>query len=90
MDVEVTAVMPAYNAARYIDRAIKSALTQTVPCRILIINDASSDETLSIAESYVKKYPGQICVINNEKKLCGHAGSNKVYRIFGCRRLVEC
>ena len=53
MDVEVTAVMPAYNAARYIDRAIKSALTQTVPCRILIINDASSDETLSIAESYL-------------------------------------
>ena len=69
MDVEVTAVMPAYNAARYIDRAIKSALTQTVPCRILIINDASSDETLSIAESYVKKYPGQICVINNEKNM---------------------
>lgn len=76
MDVEVTAVIPAYNAACYIGRAIESVLTQTLPCYIVIINDASSDGTLMIAENYEKKYPGHISVINNERNMGVAASRN--------------
>lgn len=77
MGVEVTVIMPAYNAARYIDKAIESVLAQTVSCHLLIINDASSDETLSIARQYEKQYPKQVCVINNEKNIGVAASRNR-------------
>lgn len=76
MSVEVTVVIPAYNAACYVDKAIESVLTQTVSCHILVINDASSDETLSVAKHYAKEYPGQICVINNETNIGVAASRN--------------
>lgn len=67
MSVEVTAIMPAYNAARYMDKAIESVLAQTVSCKVLIINDASTDDTLGIAQRYASRYPEQIEVIDNEQ-----------------------
>lgn len=77
MSVEVTVIMPAYNAARYINKAIESVLAQTVPCHILVINDASSDETLAIAEHYAKEYPEQVHVLDNEKNIGVAASRNR-------------
>lgn len=49
----VTFVMPAYNAAPYIGRAIDSILAQTCgEWRLIIINDGSTDETKNIARDY--------------------------------------
>lgn len=76
MSVEITVIMPAYNAARYIDKAIESVLSQTVPCYILIVNDASSDETLAIVEHYVMQYPEQVRVIDNERNIGVAASRN--------------
>lgn len=77
MNVEVTVIMPAYNAARYIDKAIESVLAQTVPCHILVINDASSDDTFAIAEYYAKEYSDQVRVIHNEKNIGVAASRNR-------------
>lgn len=66
MSAEVTVIMPAYNAANYIDKAIESVLAQTVMCKIIVINDASTDDTLDVAQSYASHYPEQIMVIDNE------------------------
>ncbi len=51
----VTFVMPAYNAAPYIDRAIGSVLAQTRgDWRLIIVNDGSTDATADIARGYAR------------------------------------
>lgn len=66
MDTEITAIIPAYNAARYLEKAVQSVLCQTVPCQIIIVDDASKDETYAIAECYALLYPEQISVVKNK------------------------
>lgn len=46
---QITVLMPAYNASRYIREAIDSVLSQTFTAfELLIINDGSTDETESV------------------------------------------
>ena len=53
MAIEVSIVIPAYNHAAYVGHAIRSALTQTnADIEIIIIDDASSDETANVLESF--------------------------------------
>ena len=42
----------AYNYASYLSDAIESALAQTAPCKVIVVNDGSTDNTLDIAEAY--------------------------------------
>ncbi len=49
----VSVIIPAYNAAPFIRRAVESALAQTWPHKeILVINDGSTDDTGSILKHY--------------------------------------
>lgn len=48
----VTVIIPAYNGASYMHKAIDSALMQDVPMEILVINDCSPDDTDSAMERY--------------------------------------
>jgi glycosyltransferase involved in cell wall biosynthesis len=53
-------IIPAYNAAGYITRAIESALAQTVrPLEILVVDDGSKDQTPAI----VSRYPEPVRLI---------------------------
>ena len=50
----VSVVIPAYNAARFIERTLKSALRQTYRnLQILVIDDGSTDDTRSVAEAVI-------------------------------------
>src|SRR5205823_7677293 len=50
---KVTVLMPAYNAAPYIEEAIASVLRQTMPdFEFLIIDDGSTDDTLALIKSF--------------------------------------
>jgi len=50
---KVTAVITAYNAGRYISRAIESALGQSFgPVHVIVVDDESSDNTSEVARSY--------------------------------------
>ena len=52
-------IMPAYNAAEYITRAMDSVINQTTPLAIelIVIDDCSTDNTYEIVEDYARKQP---------------------------------
>lgn len=65
--IKVTVIIPAYNGASYMHRAIDSALAQDVPAEVLVINDCSPDDTDGAMEKY-KDNP-VVTYIKNEKNM---------------------
>lgn len=47
-DPIVSVIMPAYNCAQFIQKAINSVLIQDVPLELIIINDCSTDDTETV------------------------------------------
>ena len=70
MKFNFAVVMPAYNSGKYISKALDSLINQSFDfeknIQVVIVNDASTDNTLEIAERYQRKYPKNIIVLNNE------------------------
>jgi glycosyltransferase involved in cell wall biosynthesis len=48
----VSAVIPTYNSAKTLSRAIDSVLRQTVPVQVIVVDDGSTDETPALLERY--------------------------------------
>ena len=61
---DISVLMPAYNHAPFIARAIESVLSQETDFsyELLINDDCSSDATRQIALSYEEKFPGKVRV----------------------------
>ena len=55
---DLSVVMPTYKHAQYLPRALDALLTQSVrPREVIVINDASPDETAEILERYARNDP---------------------------------
>lgn len=48
----VSIVIPVYNRAHLVPRAIDSALAQTIPCEVLLVDHGSTDDIASVVEKY--------------------------------------
>lgn len=71
----VTLLMSVYNGEKYLREAIESILNQTYRnIEFLIINDASTDNSAKIIQSYTDK---RICFFSNETNLKLTASLNK-------------
>ncbi|MEZ4800854.1 MAG: glycosyltransferase family A protein [Flavobacteriales bacterium] len=76
----VSIIITTYNYAQYVERAIRSALDQSLPVsefEILVVNDCSTDRTADILQNYVD----EVRVYNLEKNL-GLSGA----RNFGIQK----
>lgn len=56
----ISIIIPCYKQAEFLPDAIESALSQTVPCEIIVVNDGSPDNTKEIAERYPVKLINQV------------------------------
>ena len=69
----LTAAIPCYNSAAYMNRAIDTLLSGGEEMEIIIVNDGSVDDTQKIAEEYQARYPSIIKVIYQENGGHGEA-----------------
>ena len=55
--LEISIIMPAYNAGKYIGNAIESIINQTFKnWELIIVDDCSTDNTVNIVEKYCKSH----------------------------------
>lgn len=60
-----------YNSEKYLPEQLETILHQTLRVNeIVVIDDASTDQTIQILHDYAKRYPGLFRIIRNEKN-CG-------------------
>jgi glycosyltransferase involved in cell wall biosynthesis len=72
----VSILIPAYNAERWIAHTVRSALAQTWPrTEIILVDDGSRDETLSIARQFASK---NLSVVTQDNQ-GGSAARNRAF-----------
>lgn len=69
----VSVVVPAYNSAETLSRALESAVAQTLENNeVIVVNDGSSDRTAAVAS----QYEDEIILIEHDQNLGGSAARN--------------
>jgi hypothetical protein len=64
----VSAVIPSYNHARYLDERIGSILDQRVmPSEIIAVDDCSTDDSLAVLERWKRASPVPFTVVANDR-----------------------
>lgn len=62
MFANIDVIIPCYNAEQTLSRALQSVLSQTYLGKIWLIDDASKDNTLALAQEWAEQYPEKIVV----------------------------
>ena len=66
---KLSVIVPGYNVEKYISKCIDSILKNKIKgMEIILVNDGSKDNTLSIMREYEEKYPKLIRVIDQENQ----------------------
>ena len=66
----ISVYITSFNKSFFLSEAIESVLSQTLkPHELIIIDDASTDNSREIIESYKNRYPDIIKVLHNDKNL---------------------
>lgn len=66
--VKISIIIPVYNVDRYIKECLISVINQTIKSKeIILIDDASTDNSLNILEEYEYEYPNLIRLIKLEE-----------------------
>ncbi|MEG3192056.1 glycosyltransferase family 2 protein [Lysobacter sp. D1-1-M9] len=83
-------VLLCYRDAAYIRDALNGALAQTVPCEIIVSNDASDDGTCEIALELIAGYDGphHVSLRRNARNLGVAAHVNAVVPLARCEIVV--
>ncbi|UQY80852.1 Undecaprenyl-phosphate 4-deoxy-4-formamido-L-arabinose transferase [Candidatus Hepatincola sp. Av] len=79
--MKISIIIPAYNAATFLQRALNSIYKQSLhSLEIIIVNDYSSDDTLKIAETNQKK-DNRIVIINRNNNKGSAIARNEALKV---------
>lgn len=77
-NTSIAVVIAAWNAEDTLQRAVESAQKQTIPVEIVIVDDASTDGTLALAQQMAKRDP-RITVLAQQKNGGPAAARNRAF-----------
>lgn len=61
MEVKVSLIIPVYGVENYLERAVDSALAQTLEEKeVILVDDGSPDACPQICDRYAAQYPGVV------------------------------
>lgn len=79
----VSVIIPSYNAERFISECLDSVLNQTLSdIEIIVVDDGSSDSTMSIIEGYANK-DKRVTALTQENSYAGVARNNGMAHATG-------
>lgn len=67
---KISIIIPCYNSEQFVDRCLKSIINQTIGIdnlQIILVDDASTDNTYEKLREWELKYPENILLIHNEQ-----------------------
>lgn len=65
MKYKVSVIVPIYNVENYLERCLKSLVSQTLDeIQIILVNDGSPDDSQLIIDKYVDLYPRKVMGLN--------------------------
>ena len=74
MEVKVSLIIPVYGVENYLERAVDSALAQTLEEKeVILVDDGSPDACPQICDRYAAGYPGVVRVLHQENQGLGMA-----------------
>ena len=85
---KLSVIMAVYNVEVYIDEAIDSIIKQEIGfenIQLVLIDDGSPDNSPSICDEYVKKYPNNVVVLH--KRCC--SCTRMWWRLYGIYLLKQ-
>jgi glycosyltransferase involved in cell wall biosynthesis len=66
-EIKISAILPNYNMAEFLQRSLRSLLTQTEPFyEIIVVDDGSTDDSLAVINQIKDKHP-RVRLIRHEK-----------------------
>ena len=79
----LTIIMPTYNKAKYIRKALNSVFRQQTnfDFKVIVADDASSDASVEIVQEYMQKYPDRITLLCSERNQKLFANVLRAYQI---------
>jgi glycosyltransferase involved in cell wall biosynthesis len=80
--VKVAAVVPCFNAGRYVEQAIESLLAQSYAVSLVVcVDDGSTDQTWSVLQRAAERYPNRVRCIRQDNA-GGNAARNRGLRVL--------
>ena len=77
---KISVIIPCYNAEKYVGKCLDSIVNQTVGIEnmeVIVVDDASTDESVGIVDKFVKRYPQSIIHICLSQNL-GQANARNI------------
>lgn len=75
--MRISVIIPLYNHAAFIEKAMVSVLEQThADIELIVIDDGSSDNSADLAEAILKEYPHRVGSVVRQANQCAHNAIN--------------
>jgi glycosyltransferase involved in cell wall biosynthesis len=80
--MKISVALCTYNGENFLEKQLDSILNQTVPVNeIVVCDDCSKDNTISILEKYSVKYPNLFKIYKNEQNLRSNKNFEKAIKL---------